>query len=118
MYREDDISPFLYHPWKGRYLVFLQPPDHAGRTQPTAKHHLIHHSVSTYIGQAADALTGMPRKGTLLWNCCILPCVCSAGVNTFVGHSGMGKHFALNQKQKDLIINLLETMISGILNRK
>jgi len=48
--------------------------------------------------------------------CC--PVSCSANVNTFIGHSGMGNHFALYQKQKDLIINLLKTMKSGILNQK
>ena len=89
MYAGGDIAPFSYRPWKGRYLVFLQPPDHAGRTEPTVKRYLIHHGVSTYVDHAANALTGMPRYRPPCLNCLhAVFTACNAGDNTCIVYKG------------------------------
>jgi len=119
IYREDDITPFLYHSWKGRYLVFLQPPDHAGRTQPTVKRYLIHHSVSTYVDQAADILTGMPKYRPLCLNCLhAVFAACNAGDNTCIVYNRAIKHRDRSQKQKGFTIRFPNNIISSIFDRE
>jgi hypothetical protein len=75
--------------------------------------------VSNYVDQAADALTGMPRNGTLClhWLHAAFA-ACNAGDSTRIVYNRAINHLDYSQNQKDFTIRFPNNTISSIFDRE